>query len=109
VLRGSMHEALAMCDVAVGSYSTAVLEALLVLKTPIFFNTGKWGDYYELRSLPEGKRFFAESPGQFMELVREGGAPPEALQALRERFFGDPYQNGNIWLADRIEYFLSGR
>lgn len=104
IMRGDMNEAIAACDVVVGSHSTAVLEALLQLKPPLFYNTNKWGDYFELKSFDSKYSFIAETPKELLELVRKSNDIPQAtLKELQERFFGDPYMNGSKWVVDQLE------
>ncbi|MFH1575610.1 MAG: hypothetical protein ABIB55_01530 [Candidatus Nealsonbacteria bacterium] len=107
ILRGTMEEAIGVCDVVVGSHSTAVLEALLQLKPPVFFRTQKWGDYFGMRSFNHEGRFFAENPEELVEKIRKSiDMPKEDLKKLQKRFFGDPYQNGSAWVVDEVEKFL---
>jgi len=107
ILRGSMHDAIKQCDVVVGSYSTGVLESFLQLKTPVFFNTLKWGDYFEARSFGSKGDFFAENPQELVECVRKSTSiNKDLLKQLRGRFFGDPYKNGSKWVVEQIEKFL---
>lgn len=106
IFRGNMHEAIARCDITVGSYSTGVLEALLQLKPFVFFRTGKWEDYFELKPVFNG-RFFAENQRELLDRVkRSQEIPKEILTELREKFFGNPYQNGSKWVVDQIIKFL---
>ena len=103
ILRGNMHEAIAQCDVTVGSYSTGVLEALLQLKPFVFFRTGKWGDYFELKSSDYRYHFFAENPNELIDYIRKSREiPREVLMELREKYFGDPYKNGSKWVVDQV-------
>ena len=104
ILRGGMNEAVARCDVVVGSHSTAVLESLLQLKPPIFYDTGKWGDYFELKSFNSKYSFIAETPQELLGLVRGSKNIPQAiLKELQNKFFGDPYMNGSAWVVDELE------
>lgn len=106
ILRGTMEEAMAQCDVAVGSHSNAVLEALLQLKPFVFFRTQKWGDYFEIKSFDDQDYFFAENPQELIEKIRGSvNVPKEDLRELQERFYGDPYQNGSQWVVDQAEKF----
>jgi hypothetical protein len=107
ILRGTMQESLAACDLAVGSHSTAVLEALLELKPAIFYDTKKWGDYFELKGYHPMHQFFAETPSELVECVTKNQKVPIAvLKELQERFFGDPYQNGSKWVVEELEKHL---
>ena len=106
VFRGTMEETISQCDVVVGSYSTAVLEALLQLKIPIFFRTNKWGDYFDIKA-GGFDSFFAENPSELVERIKKSSKiPKEDLKKLQEQFFGNPYQNGSAWVVDQIEKFL---
>ena len=111
ILRGDIHEAIAQCDVIVGAYSTAVLEALLQPKVPVFFRTKKWGDYYSLKEYDEQHSFFAENPAELMEKIKNAWTvSKEDLKELQERYFGDPYKNGSKWVVDQLEdALLKGR
>lgn len=110
ILYGTMQEAIAHCHVTVGSYSTAVLEALLQEKPPVFFNTRKWGDCYGLAPLNTTYGIFATSPEQLVEyVVRSTDAPRETLKELQQMFFGDPHKNGSAWLVDQLEEVLRKR
>ena len=98
-----MQEAVNECDVVVGSHSTAVLEALLQFKTPIFFNTNKWGDCFSFKEYGNNHPFFAESPDELSEKIK--GAQSVSMGTLKdllERYFGDPYQNGSKWVVDEL-------
>ena len=106
IFRGRrIQEDIADCDVVVGSYSTAVLEALLQLKPAIFYRTKKWGDYFGMKE--EGSMFFAENPEELVERVRKSrDIPAQELKRLQERFFGDPQKNGSAWVVDELEKML---
>lgn len=110
ILKGDIKDAIKVCDVAVGSHSTAVFEALLQFKMPIFFSTHKWGDCFELKDYKEGM-FFAENPGKLVEKIKNTALVSEqALQELSKRYFGDPYKNGGKWVVDQLEAaVLKGR
>ena len=96
ILRGTMEEAISQCDVAVGSYSTAVLEALLQLKPCVFFWTNKWQDNFEIG-------FFAKTPQELVEYIKKSREiSREDLKKLQERFFGNPYQNGSKWAVEQL-------
>lgn len=108
ILRGGMQDAIATCDVVVGSHSTAVLEALLVEKPIGFFATQKWGDCFELKEYHSQHIFYAENPSELIACVKTSGSiSVEILRNLRERFFGNPYQNGSKWVVDQLEMALS--
>ncbi|HYF29391.1 MAG TPA: hypothetical protein VEA36_03445 [Candidatus Paceibacterota bacterium] len=103
IFRGGMNEAIAACDVVVGSHSTAVLESLLQLKPCIFYDTKKWGDYFDLRSFRSDHKLIGDTPEEFLGLVRQATDIPEAtLKELQYRFFGDPYENGSAWVVDEL-------
>ena len=70
IAQDGLIKALQNCDVAVGSHSTAVLETLLQVKTPIFFQTKKWGDYYSLKEFDDKSSFFAASPVELIEKIK---------------------------------------
>ena len=101
-----MEEAVEQCDVTVGSYSTAVLEALLQLKPFIYCWTKKWGDCYDIKS-SGFNNLFANTPQELIECIkRSREIPGEDLKKLQEQFFGNPYQNGSAWAVDQIEKYL---
>jgi len=107
VLRGSVSEAVSICDVVVGSHSTAALEALLALKPPIFYKTEKWGDYFELKEYGSSHAFFAQTPEELIMRVRGSkSTAPAELRELQERYFGDPHKNGSAWVVDQAEKIL---
>ena len=102
IFRGSPQQAAAMSDVAVGSHSSAVLEALLQLKPIVFFWTNKWGDYFDLKDLDKEGRFFASNPQELADFVRESNNMPEdTIKQLQKRFFGDPNKNGGKWVVEQ--------
>ncbi len=103
LVRGSILEALNDADVVVGCQSTAVLEGLLQLKVPLFFNTHKWGDYYSMKGYGDGNQFFAENPTDLVnKIMHTEVVRTETLLELKERYFGDPYKNGSMWVVDQI-------
>ncbi|MEK7567345.1 MAG: hypothetical protein AAB513_00280 [Patescibacteria group bacterium] len=105
-LKGTMNEAIELCDVVVGSQSTGVIEATLHGKPFVFFNTKKWGDYFDLKSLDSKYNFFAENPKELVNYIRESEKiPKEVLKDFCERFFGDPRKNGSKWAVEELEKF----
>ncbi|MGA9348242.1 MAG: hypothetical protein WBW48_05490 [Anaerolineae bacterium] len=107
VVTGDIHQAVARSDVVVGCYSTAILEGLLQLKPLVFFNTRRWGDYYEFKTIKIAHGFFAESPEVASECVRAVlQTPRETLEQLRDYFWGDPTRDGGKWVVDQIERLL---
>lgn len=110
IAQNSLIEALRGCDVAVGSHSTAVLEALLQTKIPIFFQTQKWGDYYRLKEYDTDHTFFAANPVELIEKIKNGrSVSVETLKDLQQRYFGNPYQNGGKWVVDQLIGCLTKR
>ncbi|MDO8589669.1 MAG: hypothetical protein Q7R69_00115 [bacterium] len=108
ILRGSITDAVKECDAAVGSHSTAVLEALLEFKIPIFFKTDKWGDCFNMKDYGTGSPLFAENPGELIKRIKNiPQISEDNIKELRERYFGDPYQNGSKWVVDQLEDFLA--
>jgi len=94
-------------EVVVGTMSTAVLEALLQLKVPVFFKTQKWGDYFELRDYGQDHPFFANNQAELVEKIKNArSVSKDNLSKLLERFFGDPYKNGGKWVVDQLEKVL---
>lgn len=104
ILRGSIQDAVKECDVIIGSHSTAVLEALLQFKIPLFFNTQKWSDCFSLKEYGNGHPFFADNPTELSEKIKNARTiSNDNLRELQERFFGDPYKNGSKWVVDQLE------
>lgn len=104
VMRGTMTEAIARTDVVVGSHSTAVLEAVLHDRPFVFFDTRKWGDYFDLASYNATYSVFARDPEEFIHFVRRSRqVPGAALAEMRGMFFGDPYQDGSAWAVEEVE------
>ncbi len=107
ILLGNIHDAISQCDVCVGSYSTAVLEALLQLKPAMLFHTNKWGDCLDLKSFKSQYTFYAETPSELITGIRKNiHAPREIIQALQNRYFGEPGKNGSAWVVDQLEDIL---
>ncbi len=107
IASGSLQDAIKYIDVAVGTHSTAVLEALLVLKAPIFFQTNKWGDYYNIKSYDDNQSFFADDPSDLLKKIEAVKlVEREKLKNLQERYFGDPEKNGSKWVVDQLEDFI---
>ncbi len=108
ILKGSMQEAITLCDVVIGSQSTGVIEATLQQKPFVLFNTQKWGDYYSMTESDKTRRFFAENPKELIEKIRNSQSVSlDTLKDLREQYFGDPHKNGSAWVVDRIEELLN--
>lgn len=104
VLKGTMQEAIAVCDVVVGSQSTGVIEATLQDKPFVFFSTKKWGDYFDMQTFDERYHFFAHNTQELSLYIRESNMiPPAVLKNFCTRFFGDPYQNGSQWVVEQLE------
>ncbi len=107
ILKGSMYEAIELCDVVVGSQSTGVIESTLQLKPFVLFNTEKWGDYYDMRLSDSKHHFFAEDPKELVAYIKESiEIPEDALKEFRERFFGDPQENGSKWVVEQAKKAL---
>ncbi len=110
ILKGTMQEAIVVCDVVVGSQSTGVIEATLQDKPFVFFNTKKWGDYFDMKSVDEPYHFFASSTEELIAYIRESKMIPTAvLKDFCTRFFGDPYQNGSMWVVEQLEKLMNAR
>ncbi|MSR87955.1 MAG: hypothetical protein EXS69_02210 [Candidatus Zambryskibacteria bacterium] len=108
ILKISMHEAIALSDVVVGSHSAGVFEAALQLKPFVLFRTEKWGDFLGLISLNLGD-IVAGTPEEFIAKVkRSKSIPQDGLKKIQELFFGNPYQNGSRWVVDQAEEALKG-
>lgn len=107
ILKNGINDAISQCDFAVGSHSTAVLEALFALKPISFFFTKKWGDYFSLKDYGSKYKFFAGNPEELVDCVRRGEEiSMDTLKKLQERFFGDSYRNGSEWMVEEVEKIL---
>lgn len=107
IMRGSMQDAIQNVDVVIGSYSTGVLEALLLLKIPIFLRTKKWGDYFSLTEDDETRCLFAENPQELKERIKNAHTlSKKLLIELREQYFGNPHNNGSKWVVEKLEETL---
>lgn len=107
IFRGSVQDAVREHDVIIGSLSTAVLEGLLQYKVPIFFNTRKWGDCYDLQNTGVGQPFFAEDPDALIAKISQATTiSKQEIQKLQDRFFGNPYRNGSAWAVEEVEKYL---
>lgn len=107
ILRNGIQDAISHCDVIIGSHSTGVLEALLMLKPIAFFSTKKYGDYFDLKDYSSTYRFFAENPEDLVHCIKKSEEIPEdVLRELQERFFGDPYRSGSKWVVEQVENIL---
>ncbi len=107
ILNGTMSDAIAVCDVVVGCQSTGVIEATMQKKPFVFFNTMKWGDYFDMKSFDTRYNFFALNPKELQKYIKESESiPTEVLVAIKERFFGDQFQNGSKWVVDELERLL---
>lgn len=103
IIRTGIKDAIHQCDVAVGTHSTAVLEAVIQKKPFVFFKTGKWGDYFNLEAYSSEYSFYVETERKFLEAIKQSKAiPVSELQKIQERFFGDPCQNGSKWVVDEL-------
>ncbi len=103
ISREKVQDAIVRADVVTGCYSTAVLEAFIQLKPPVFFRTRKWGDYYGLKDYDTQHSFFAESPEELIDKILAARASSrDTLAILREQYFGDPYKNGSAWVVDQL-------
>lgn len=103
LVRGNMQDAISETDVVVGCQSTGVLEAVLLQRVPIFFKTNKWGDYYSIKDYDAEHSLFAETPDELVLKIKNAHTiATEALDNLRERYFGDPYKNGSAWVVDQL-------
>ena len=109
VLRNGIREGIPLCDIAVGSHSTAVLEMLLELKPMVLFNTKKWGDYFEQKASQHGHLFFAENPTEFVYRIKNvHNVSISTLEEIREQFFGDLHKNGSEWVVVQVKRMLTG-
>jgi hypothetical protein len=101
---GSLQDAICNSDVVVGSHSTAVMESVIHNIQPILFWTNKWGDYFHLKERDKTNSFFASTPHELVEKIKKLDTVSfEAIQELRNRYFGDPTVNGSKWVVDQLE------
>lgn len=109
IVENDFEDAIRNSEIAVGTMSTAVLEMLLAEKTPIFFHTNKWGDYFNLKGYGNGHPFFASSPEELVvQIGRARSILRENIKTLKERYFGEPNTNGSVWVVDQLEEVLKG-
>ncbi len=102
-VKTSMQEAIKDAHVVVGAHSTGVLEALLQLRVPVFFETKKWGDYYGMSNREESKKFYASTPQELLKNINHWNEVPQVqLKTMREQYFGDPSRNGSKWVVDEL-------
>ncbi len=95
-----LQQAINQNEVTVGTMSTAVLEALFQCRVPIFFETKKWGDYYNLK----GSQFFAHDTDGLIEKIKNARRVSlNDLINLQKKYFGDPHKNGSKWVVDQLE------
>jgi len=107
ISKEGLQDSIKGSDVVVGTMSTAVLEALLQLKVPLYFKTQKWGDYYSLKEYNEEHSFFADNPEELVEKIKKVlPIKINTLKDLQERYFGDPYKNGSKWVVEQAEKIL---
>ena len=103
ISRAPIDDAVQSADAVVGSYSTAVLEAFIQLKVPIFFYTEKWGDHYDMEKQNSLHTFFARDPQTLVEAVQKSvSIPKTVLKEFQGKFFGDPTKNGSVWVVDTL-------
>ena len=94
----------------VGTHSTAVLESLFQFKVPIFFDTHKWGDYFNLKEYGVDQSFFASNYEELIKKIQLAkNVSPDEIIELRKRFFGDSYKNGSAWVVEQMEKYLTER
>lgn len=107
IFRGTMQEAIEKCDVVVGSHSTAVLESFLFLKPPIFFETKKWGDFFDIATSGI-ENIYVYTPQELVGSIKKSvHISEEEIKELQNKFFGDPYKNGGKWVVEQVEAFIS--
>jgi hypothetical protein len=108
ILKGTMHEAIKSCDITVGCQSTGVIEAVNLDKPFVFFQTKKWGDYFDMKTFDPKHRLFAENPTDLLAVIRESkNIPKEVLGEIRNKFFGDPHMNGSAWVVNQVEHYVN--
>lgn len=107
ILKGSMEEAIGLCDVVIGSQSTGVIEATMQSKPFVFFSTKKWGDYFDMKSFDTKHHFFAEDQEELVDYIKESRKiPKDVLKNFRDQFFGDPRKNGSKWAVEQLSKII---
>lgn len=98
---GSLYAALADVDVVVGTYSTVLYEAALVLRPAVVLNTTfTYGHEMAMDGLAE----FAETPGDVAHRVLSAHAQPEAERIRRRNvIWGEKIVDGPSVLLDTAE------
>jgi hypothetical protein len=108
ILKGKMYDAIAQCDVVVGSQSTGVIESTIQLLPFVFFQTSKWGDYFEVRTLGGEYNLLATNQTELVAYIKQSQSiPKDILADIRLKFFGDHYMNGSKWVVDEVEAELN--
>ena len=91
-------------DFFVGSHSTAVIEASIMGKLSILFDTKMFGDYFEIKEKFADSKVFISSPKEFPSILNwriENEEEVKSIQLIRERFFGEN-KNGAKWVVNQL-------
>ena len=91
-------------DVFIGSHSTAVIEASLLGKISILFNTDKFGDYFDMDNILEGQSLLVRDSELLYEHIVDRVNNEHSLntiEIIRKRFFGEN-KDGAQWLVEQL-------
>jgi len=91
-------------DVFIGSHSTAVIEASLLGKISILFNTYKFGDYFDMENILEGQSLLVRDSELLYEHIIERVNNEHVLntiEIIRNKFFGEN-KDGAQWVVEQL-------
>ena len=104
--RASVYEALADCDVVIGTYSSVLYEAALV---PLPLVVPRTSSPFGFELGEEGLAELADSPEEVRAAVlRAVALSPDELERRRERIWGDASSEGAKRVLDRVTEALTG-
>jgi len=103
VRSGPIDDALKEADVVVGSYSSALFDAIRCLKPVVIFDTSVWQDLHGLADYGIAQR--ATSPEEIVKKVFETlDIPKRTLSSFRRQVWGEPYEDS----GPTYDFQLSG-
>lgn len=87
-------------DLALGSYTTALLDAGLHGVPVLVLKTDTWGDVFELEFDQTVNRSYCRSPKELIDGIRD--VPLEAIQNFINRYAPAPHLSGSEWVINEI-------
>ena len=87
-------------DLALGSYTTALLDAGLQGVPVLVLKTDTWGDAFELEFDQTVNRSYCRSPKELIEGIRD--VPLEAIQNFINLYAPAPHLSGSDWVMKEI-------